>query len=240
MSRYVVQAGWSHVPHLSEQDKADLMSSLSPHQIKARSEGVPSLGAGAIYPVPEEDIICDPFQLPSWWARLYGLDVGWRKTAGIWGAWDRDTDTVYLYSEHYRGQAEPSIHAKAIRMRGDWIPGVIDSAANASGQADGKKLMELYRGEGLILHNADKAVEAGILSLHDRLSTGRLKVFSTLQHWLAEYRLYRRSEKGRIVKENDHLMDATRYLNMGLHHATTRPIDRSHLATQPGDLTTGY
>ena len=29
-----------------------------------------------------------------------------------------------------------------------------------------------------------------------------------------EFRLYRRDEKGRIVKERDHLMDATRYLEM--------------------------
>ena len=44
-----------------------------------------------------------------------------------------------------------------------------------------------------------------------RLSTGRLKVFRTLQSWLAEYRLYRRDEKGAVVKKDDHLMDATRY-----------------------------
>ncbi|WP_277810683.1 hypothetical protein [Chromohalobacter canadensis] len=240
MSRYTVQAGWNSVPHLSEQDKADLMTSLSPHQVKARSEGVPSLGAGAIFPVPEEDIVIDPFQLPEWWPRIYGLDVGWKKTAAIWGAWDRDTDTLYLNSEHYRGMAEPSVHAKSIRMRGEWIPGVIDTAAHGSSQADGKQLMTLYQDEGLHLNDANKAVEAGLLAMLDRLSTGRLKVFSTLQHWLAEYRLYRRNEKGHIVKENDHLMDATRYLNMGLHHAITRPVDRSNMPTMPGDMTTGY
>jgi hypothetical protein len=31
-------------------------------------------------------------------------------------------------------------------------------------------------------------------------------------NWLSEFRLYRRNEKGAVVKENDHLMDATRYL----------------------------
>nr|WP_269438529.1 hypothetical protein [Halomonas sp. IOP_31] len=216
------------------------MSSLSPHQVKARSEGVPSLGAGAIYPVPEEDIVVDPFQIPDWWARVYGLDVGWKKTAAIWGALDRDTDTLYLNSEHYSGMAEVAVHAKSIKMRGAWIPGVIDTAARGRSQTDGKSLFGLYEDEGLILNNADKAVEAGIMAMLDRLSTGRLKVFSTLQNWLAEYRLYRRDEKGRIVKENDHLMDATRYLNMGLHHAITRPVDRSSMPTMPGDMTTGY
>ena len=32
------------------------------------------------------------------------------------------------------------------------------------------------------------------------MSTGRLKVFRTLQSWLAEYRLYRRDEKGAARK----------------------------------------
>lgn len=236
----MVQAGWKHAPHLSKQDIDDLTGSISAHQLEARMNGVPTLGAGAIYPIPEEDIVVDPFQIPDWWARIYGLDVGWKKTAAIWGAWDRDTDTVYLNSEHYRGMAEPSVHAKSIRMRGAWIPGVIDTAAHGSSQHDGRKLMDLYQDEGLILHNADKAVEAGLLAMLDRLSTGRLKVFSTLQHWLGEYRLYRRNDKGRIVKENDHLMDATRYLVMGLHQATTRPIDRTTMPVSPGDTTTGY
>jgi hypothetical protein len=38
-----------------------------------------------------------------------------------------------------------------------------------------------------------------------------------------EYRLYRRDEKGRIVKANDHLMDATRYaVRSGLTRAKTQ------------------
>lgn len=240
MSRYVVQAGWRDAPHIKQADIDDMAKGISPHQLQARMDGTPTLGSGAIFPVPEEDIICDPFQIPAWWPRLYGLDVGWRKTAAIWGALDRDTDTLYLNSEHYRGQAEATIHAKAIRMRGDWIPGVIDSAARGRSQVDGKTLFDLYEEEGLHLHNANKAVESGLMAVLERLSTGRLKVFSTLQHWLSEYRLYRRDDKGRIVKENDHLQDSTRYLVMGLQHAATRPIERPTVYASPGDLTTGY
>jgi hypothetical protein len=238
VSRYVVQAGWKDAPHLKEADINDMARGISPHQLEARMNGVPTLGSGAIYPVPEEDIICDPFQIPGWWARAYGLDVGWKKTAGIWGALDRDTDILYLTSEHYRGHAEPTVHAKAIKMRGEWIPGVIDYAG--TNQSDGKRVMTLYQDEGLNVVRANKAVEAGLLEVLDRLSTGRLKVFSTLQHWLGEYRLYRRDEKGRVVKQNDHLMDATRYLIMKLHIATTKPIANSSGAYQPGDTTAGY
>jgi hypothetical protein len=76
----------------------------------------------------------------------------------------------------------------------------------------------------LRLQPANNAVEAGIYEVWTRLSTGRLKVFSTLANWLAEYRIYRRNEKGAVIKEGDHLMDATRYLCMsGLDIAEFRP-----------------
>ena len=43
---------------------------------------------------------------------------------------------------------------------------------------------------------------------------GRLKVFTSLSNWYSEFRMYRRDQEGRIVKEFDHLMDAFRYLVM--------------------------
>ena len=37
-------------------------------------------------------------------------------------------------------------------------------------------------------------------------------MFTSCQNWLTEFRLYRRDDKGQVVKTMDHLMDATRYL----------------------------
>ncbi|WP_062260379.1 hypothetical protein [Endozoicomonas arenosclerae] len=240
MSRYVVQAGWDDVPHLSEQAKADLEASYLPHEREARRLGMPGLGEGAIYPIAEKEVVCDPFPVPEYFAKAYGLDVGWKKTAAIWGAWERETDIIYCYSEHYRGQAEPSVHASAIKARGDWMPGIIDTAARGRSQIDGKRLWDLYVQEGLDLHKANKAVEAGILEVYQRLSTGRLKFFSTLQHTIAEYLLYHRNEKGLIVKEDDHLMDALRYLCMGIKIAKTKPIPRQRISSGIADSTAGY
>jgi len=172
----------------------------------------------------EEEIVCAPFEIPDHWPRVYALDVGWKRTAALWGALDRDTDTVYLYSEYYRGQAEPAIHAEAIKQRGRWIPGVVDPASRGRSQVDGDQLYRLYINMNLDLALANNAIESGIYETWQRMSTGRLKVFNTLQNWLMEYRIYRRDEKGKIVKENDHLMDATRYLVMsGINIAITEP-----------------
>lgn len=227
--KHLVTATWDDVPHLSAAQKRELWEQMPPHQREARARGVPQLGAGAIYPVPEEEIAVAPFEIPAHWPRVFGMDVGWNRTAVVWGALDRTADVLYLVGEHARGLAEPEVHAAAIRARGEWIPGVIDPAARGRSQADGKSLLDIYQGLGLDVSCADNAVEAGLYRVWSRLSTGRLKVFANCSHWFEEYRLYRRDAEGKVVKDRDHLMDATRYLvSSGLDLARETPPASGH------------
>ncbi len=55
LSRYVVMASWDDCPNLDEDAKRELAGEYLPSQLEARRRGVPSLGAGTIYPVPESD-----------------------------------------------------------------------------------------------------------------------------------------------------------------------------------------
>ena len=92
---------------------------------------------------------------------------------------------------------------------------------------------------------SENAVEAGLYAVWERLSDGRLFVFSSLQNWLSEFRIYRRDEKGKIVKQNDHLMDATSYLILsGLQVACREPREEEEDNRQWIDSTrneyTGY
>ena len=224
----LVMAGWDDVPHLTPAMKERLLADCEPHLREARSKGVPSLGSGAIYPVLETEITVDDFVIPKHWRRVYGLDVGWNCTAAVFGAIDPETDVVYLYSLHYQGKQEPSSHVAGIRARGAWIKGTIDPASRGRSQKDGEQLLEIYQDLGLDLTPADNSVESGLFEVHQRLATGRLKVFKSLKAWFAEYRIYRRDEKGHIVKKNDHAMDATRYLIVsGIHIATTEIVDQA-------------
>lgn len=236
MSRYMAQIGWDDVPHISDVDKKEMLEAYPAHQRDARSKGVPMLGAGAIYPIDESIFSVDPFKIPDWWPRAYGFDVGWKRTAAVWGAHDRDSDIIYLYSEYYQGQRPPQLHADAIRGGGD-LPGAIDPASAGSNQKDGTTLLDEYRQLMLELYPADNAVEAGIMAITRRLESGRLKVFTTMRNWFSEFRLYRRvesqTERGlhvHIVKENDHLMDATRYLIMtGMRYARFGNENAGHM-----------
>jgi hypothetical protein len=58
------------------------------------------------------------------------------------------------------------------------------------------------------------------------LAIGQLKIFNTMTNTRNEMRLYRRNDKGEIIKENDHLMDALRYNVMsGRAVARVKPAD---------------
>jgi hypothetical protein len=226
VAKAVVTVGWAETPHLTDEVKEAMLKSIPPFQRDARTKGIPILGAGAIYPVSEDDYIVDDFPIPDHWPRAYALDVGWNKTAAVWGAWDRDTDVVYEYSEHYMGEAPPLVHADAIKGRGAWIPGVIDPAARGRTQTDGSNLMDIYREHGLDILKAENAVEAGIYAVWQRLMSGKLKTFRSCRNIIAERRIYRRDEKGKVVKAFDHGMDSERYLIVsGLARACVAPVE---------------
>jgi phage terminase large subunit-like protein len=213
-SKLTTTAGWDDVPHLTAEMKREILAGTPSHLQESRSTGRPGLGAGAIFTVPIDEITCDVMPIPPWFRRGYALDVGWNCTAAVFFAHDLDRDIVYIYDVYKRGKVEPDIHTAAIKRRyvgGKPLTGVIDPAARGRSQTDGRNLLQIYRREGLKVVPADNAVTAGIDDVHLRLSSGRLKVFRGLSEWFDEYALYRRAEDGKIVKEDDHLMDATRY-----------------------------
>lgn len=247
MTRALVQATWDDAPHLSGEQKDGLWASIPPHERDARTKGIPSLGAGKVYPIAEEDVLIDPFELPAYWPRAYGFDADWNRTAAVWGAWDRQSDVVYIYSEHFQRQQPPAVHATAILARGEWMRGAMDPSTHGKiSPIDGKRLSEEYQRLGLRLADADNAVEAGIFAVQQRLTRGGLKVFRTCVNWVKEFRIYRRDEEtGKVVKENDDLMDATRYLIMtGMRYAIIDPgewEEMDHeLRLRGRDKNTGY
>ncbi len=216
-SKFVVMVGWDDVPHLTSERKKQLLATIPPHLRDVKTKGVPYLGAGAIYPILEDEFVVDPIKLQPWWPRGYSFDPGWNRTAALWGALNPETDVLYIYDEYYRGQAEAEIHAAAIKNRGEWMVGIADPHGSRAGRGiNAESFFEAYDRLGLQLilsHPAGPgSVEIGIQEVYSRLSTGRLKIFRTLQNWLFEYRIYRRDDNGRVVTEHNHLMDCTRYL----------------------------
>jgi hypothetical protein len=237
-NRYLVTASMDDAPHLTQEAQEAILRSMPPHQRDARRHGTPSLGAGSIYPVPEEFIAVNDFDIPAHFARCFGMDTGFKATAGVWIALNRETLEMFIYSCYKRGglaggngidadsefdHTEPVLHAEAFKSRGSWIPGLADAAAIRS--TDGKQYVQIYRDLGLNLVLADKrSIEANILAVFQALSTGKLKVFKSCLPWFEEYRVYRRNENGQVVRQNDHLMAATQYAVKGCRFTSkTKP-----------------
>lgn len=239
--KVVIQAGWADVPHLEESEKAALLSTTPPYQREARTQGTPSLGAGAIYPMAESELAVDPFPLPRHYRRAFGLDAGGgaKPTAIVWGAEDPETGICYVYDVYRRESPEIALHIEAIRQRGLWIPGAGDADALILTDTDAEQLIRIYQRAGVDLVRPQKAVESGIQTVWERMTAGRLKVFRSCGAWFEEFRVYHRDEKGRVVKQHDHVMDATRYLVVsGLARAKTPTHDQDRTA-QEADLFRG-
>lgn len=230
--------GWDDAPHLPKEEQERLIASMSPHEVEARTKGIPSLGSGMVYPIMESFITCDPFPIPDHWPRVFGMDFGINPdpTAVVFVAHDRDNDIAYVYGEYSAAGLTPQHHAvELIKQGANWMPGICDTSGNAVSPTDGKQLTRLYADCGIrYLYPADKKdKEASILEVLQRFQRGKLKIFKTCFKSMTEFRMYARNEKGLIIKGNDHLMDALRYVvRSGFKMARLKDVENyqiSHL-----------
>lgn len=239
---FCVQATWEDVPHLTDRQKAEMLATMPPHEREARAKGVPMLGSGPVFPVSEAAITCDAIPIPAHWAQLIGMDFGWdHPFAAVHVAWDRDADVVYVTRCYRESRATPIIHAAALRPWGAWVPCAWPHDGYQHDKGSGQQLAALYRQQGLMMlashaTHADGGygIEAGVTMMLERMQTGRLKVFRHLNNWFEEMRLYHRKD-GRIVKEQDDLMSATRITIMSLRFATTEPQPWTETRGPAGD-----
>jgi hypothetical protein len=226
MSRVVVSMTIDDVDHYTAEDKARIIASYPAHERDARAKGIPTMGSGRVFPIAEDLIKVDPLTIPKHWAQINGLDFGWdHPFAAINLAWDRDADCVYICKAYRQKEATPVIHSASVKPWGDWIPCAWPHDGYQHDKGSGDQLSELYRKQGLKMlheHATHKeggfGVEAGIMDMLERMQTGRFKVFSNLGEWFEEFRLYHRVE-GKIVKERDDLMSASRIGLMMLRFA---------------------
>jgi len=226
--RHVTHMTIDDVQHYSDEEKARIIASYPAHELEARTKGIPVLGSGRIFPVTEELIVCEAREFPSHWPRIGGMDFGWdHPFAAVELVWDRDSDVVYVAKTHRLREATPVLHAAAIRPWGNLLWAWPRDGRRETLEGAGIALAAQYKAQGLdMLHEHSQfedgsvSVEAGLMDMLARMQTGRFKVFKHLLDWLEEFRLYHRKD-GKVVKEGDDLLAATRYAVMMLRYART-------------------
>lgn len=107
---YFQSATWNDAPHLSTEDKERLLAGFPEYQRKLRSEGIPVLGSGAVYPFSDEEINeslsvekikANPFR----YRLLWSCDFGYSSNSDadpstlVLTAYDVETDKIYVIQE---------------------------------------------------------------------------------------------------------------------------------------------
>lgn len=235
----LIRASWDDAPHMSGDRKEQFLSQIPAHQREMRTKGIPLMGSGLVFQVSEEDIRCDPFQMPDHWPRICALDFGIDHAfAAVWLAWDRDTDTIYVYDVYKAVNEKMPVHVSKLKSNGEWIPIIWPHDGLNREKSSGEPLAELYRKEGANMFyrqfsnppasgveegQGGNSVEYGIEEILVRMHTSKFKVFTNLKAWFDEFRMYHRKD-GKIVAMNDDVMSATRYASLSLRHATTKTV----------------
>lgn len=100
---YFQNATWADAPHITPERRRSMEARIPYWQRKMRSEGLPILGVGAIYPYSDEQIVVAPFDIPSHWKVLAGLDFGYSGLADpsvvLFAAYDPDTGVICVFAE---------------------------------------------------------------------------------------------------------------------------------------------
>jgi len=231
-----VQATWDDNPHLADDTKERLRLALKPHELEAREKGIPSIGTGLVYQIPESKFVINPLEIDAFdihehWAKVFGMDVGFfAPTAVVFIAYDRDNDVVYVVDEYSDNELTAAQHAAKLLYIGcDWQVGICDPAVNQGSQRDGSRLFDDYKRAGMNLKLAKYAKNLAVDKVLERIRTGQFKVFNTCKKFLTEWRAYSRDDNGKIMKGNDHLMNALEFvITDGLGLAQTREQSRNN------------
>lgn len=256
---YLKGATWDDAPHLGEEGKARLAASYRDHERDARTKGVPMMGEGAVFPVPDETIRVQPFEIPAHFAQIKGCDFGIdHPAAGSHIAWDRDKDIIYVIDCYRKANETAPYHAAWFNKGNRSIPVAWPHDGMNREKKGGGTIAKAYEELGVNMLNKSaryprekgqdqdkggpQAVEPIVNEVLDRMVTGRFKVFANCGELLEEKRSYHRKD-GLIVARRDDILKATFYAvmmkryavsiaSLGYHtsHAPSFPIASARIA----------
>ena len=259
LSRKFIPARLDDNPYLARDGRYEqMLKALPPTQRRQLLEGDWEVAEGAAFTEFDRHLhIIEPFEIPIHWERIKGIDYGYAsESACVWGAVDRDDNTLIIYRELYRKGllATDLAHLIAEMELNDpmSVPGVLDTACwNRTGQT-GPTVGETLVKAGHKLRRADKNRIAGKIQIHEYLKvqqSGRpkIQIFNTCPNLIRELQsipLDKSNPEDVDTHASDHAYDALRYLIMARPRVddTFSRMRQLHRETiyQPADGTFGY
>lgn len=246
---YLRGATWDDAPHLPEEERNRLASSYRAHEREARTKGVPMMGEGAVFPVSDDDIRVDAFEIPEHFALIKGCDFGIdHPGAGVSCAWDRDNDIFYVVDCYKKAGETAPYHAARLKKGNPLVPVAWPHDGMNREKSGGRTLAQAYREHGANMmgksarypktpkepeKGGSQPIEPIVDEMLERMMTGRFKVFSHLRDWFEEKQSYHRKD-GRIVAKRDDILKATMYALMMKRYAISQVmLDRPVVSASP-------
>lgn len=245
---YLKGASWNDAPHLSNEDKARLSLSYRAHERKARTEGIPMMGEGAVFPIDDDEITVQPFKIPGHFARIKGCDFGIdHPAAGVEIAWDRDQDIIYVIDCYRKANETSPYHAAWFNKANRIVPVAWPHDGMNREKSGGRTLADSYREHGVNMlsksarypkvpgedeKGGPQPVEPIVNEVLERMGTGRFKAFANLSEFFEEKRSYHRKD-GQIVPKRDDILKATFYAVMMRRYAVAPESFVTHRSMAP-------
>jgi len=258
LTRKFIPARLQDNPYLAEDGEYErMLNSLPAVQRKQLLEGNWDIAEGAAFAEFETEAhVIAPFEIPSWWERVKGVDYGYAaESCCLWAAVDPEDKTIIIYRELYqKGLTGNALADKITYMEESEvksIPGVLDTAAWARTGYSGPTIGETLVNKGHKLRRADKNRVAGKVQIHEHLrkrpdGRPRLQVVSSCSNLIRELQgipLSKTNSEDVDTNASDHAYDALRYLLMS-RPRVDHPYDRRlRIQTdfyKPSDSTFGY
>lgn len=231
-----ITASWDEAPHLSDEDKAQMLESMPENARDARTKGIPMVGQGLIFPFSNRQIMVEPFRIPDHFKQICGIDFGINHpAAAVWIAIDVDNDIVYVTDCYKQAGEAAAYHASRVNSHdgAKWIPVAWPHDGMNKEKSGGETLAEAYRKAGVKTmlplsarydddRGGSQPIEPILDEMYNRMRTGRLKVFAHLHEWFKEKDMYHRDDKLKVVDVRDDLIAGTRYGIMMMRYAISK------------------
>lgn len=189
------------------------LAGLSDHEKNARRYGIPAASGGTIFQFSEEEYACQSFEIPNYWPRIGGLDIGINHpTAAVSVAVDPDDNTLYVYQEYGATGEAPAKHAMTLKH---WrIPFALSHDAFNRSSGTGNTTAKIYEEEGIRAFNAGRDLWGHINHIRNLICEGKLWIFKDkCPNLLKEMKMYRTKDNNpdQVVDKDDDYVAALRH-----------------------------
>lgn len=214
---YIQRVTWWDSPLFTDEQINSLLPALDEHERDLRSKGIPAVGKGAVFKIPDDEIKVSDVNPLAHWEILHSIDWGNVKdpTVIATGVHDVDNDIFYLINIEYLDDSEearsPANVAKII-LNGPY-PGAPVIVPHDSGlksdasETNGKLLQRLgvnvppdpfSNPQDTMLRNvkfgqksrSGLSIETGLSEMRYLMSTGQYKVLDSCDSWFREKHSY--------------------------------------------------